>query len=239
MNVINNILGYKNLKIIQNPKMFCFSLDSVLLPNFITLNKSISKILDIGCGNASIPLILSTKTKATIVGVEIQKEVFDLAVMSVKISEKDDQILLLNGDINDIYKSFEINSFDVIVCNPPFYKVNKESIKNNIEYKIIARHELKLNLEQIMYICKRLLKNNGVVGVVHRPERLVEIIELMKKNNITPKKIQFVHSKIKKEAKILLIEGKKNGKEGIKVLPPIFFHNLDGKYTKQIKKFFE
>ncbi len=239
MKVINYLLGYKNLKIVQDNDMFNFSLDSVLLPNFVTLNKNITKILDIGCGNAPIPLILSTKTKANIVGVEIQKKVYEMAVESVNINNLSDQIKIINMDINKFYKIEETDKYDVITCNPPFFKYTEDSNINESEYKTIARHEIKLNLQELFKIAKKLLKNNGVIGIVHRPERLLEILEEMRKNNIQPKKIQFVYPRENQNANIVLVEGSKNGNPGIKILPPLFTHNVDGSYTKKIKEYFE
>ena len=239
MEVINYLLGYKNLKIYQDTEMFNFSLDSVLLPNFVTLNKNISKILDIGCGNAVIPIILSTKTSARITGVEIQKEVADLALKSVEYNNLSNQIQIVNDDIKEYYKSLETEIFDVITCNPPYFKVNETSNFNLNDFKTIARHEVKLNIDEIMKISKKLLKNNGNIAIVHRPERLIEIIEAMKKNGIEPKKIQYVYPKINKEANILLIEGVKNGKPGVKILEPLYSHEENGNYTEQIKKYFE
>ena len=239
MKVTNYLLGYKNLKIIQDNDMFNFSLDSVLLPNFVTINKKIDKVLDIGCGNAPIPLILSTKTNAKIIGVEIQKEVYDLALESIKLNNKNNQITIINNDINNYYKEVETDSFDVITCNPPFFKYRKTSNINKNDYKTIARHEVKLNLNQLFNIAKKLLKNNGVIAIVHRPERFVEVVEEMKKNNIQPKRVQFVYPKQNKEANIMLIEGSKNGNPGLKVLPPLYTHLENGEYTESIKKYFE
>ena len=239
MEVTNYLLGYKDKYIVQNTQMFNFSLDSVLLPNFVTINKNVSKILDIGCGNAPIPLILSTKTKAKIIGVEIQKEVFDLAQKSVNINKLNNQIEIINADINEMYDQFETESFDIITCNPPFFKVSKDSNLNKNDYKTIARHEVKLNLDDIFKIAKKLLKNNGYIAIVHRPDRLVDIITTMRKYNIEPKKIQFIYPKTNMEANILLVEGTKNGKEGLKILPPIYTHLDNGEYTEQIKKYFE
>ena len=239
MEVTNYLLGYKDKYIVQNTQMFNFSLDSVLLPNFVTLNKNIKNILDIGCGNAPIPLILSTKTKALITGVEIQKEVYNLACKSVKINNLENQINIINADINELYNQFETESFDVITCNPPFFKVSEKSNLNKSDYKTIARHEVKLNLDDIFKLSKKLLKNNGYVAIVHRPERLLDILESMKKYNIEPKKIQFIYPKTNMEANILLVEGKKNGNKGLKILPPIYTHLESGEYTEQIKKYFE
>ena len=239
MKTINYLLGYKNMYIMQDNEMFHFSLDSVLLPNFITINKNIKNILDIGCGNAPIPLILSTKTDAKIVGVEVQKEVYDLASESVDYNKLNNQITIVNEDINNYYKEITPGSIDVITCNPPYFKYSDSSNINNNDYKTIARHEKMLNLEQLLSISKTLLKNNGIVGVVHRPERMIDIILEMKKNNIEPKKIQLVYPHQDEEANILLIEGRKNGKPGLKILPPLYSHNVDGSYTDEIKKYFE
>lgn len=239
MEVINYLLGYKDYYIVQNTDMFNFSLDSVLLPNFATINTNVKNILDIGCGNAPIPLILSTKTNANIIGVEIQKEVYELALKSVRINNLESRIKIINGDINEIYDSFETETFDIITCNPPFFKVSDGSNFNDSDYKTIARHEIKLNLDQIFKISKKLLKNNGNIVMVHRPERLVDIIISMKKYNIEPKRIQFVYPKKDKDANILLIEGKKNGRPGIKIEPPIYTHDENGEYSMQVKNFFE
>ncbi|HIS91267.1 MAG TPA: SAM-dependent methyltransferase, partial [Candidatus Faecisoma merdavium] len=137
------------------------------------------------------------------------------------------------------YNKFETESFDVITCNPPFFKVSEQSNLNKSDYKTIARHEVKLNLDDIFKISKKLLKNNGYVAIVHRPERLLDILESMKKYNIEPKKIQFIYPKTNMEANILLVEGKKNGNKGLKILPPIYTHLENGEYTEQIKKYFE
>ena len=239
MKVINYLLGYKDLKIIQDNDMFNFSLDSVLLPNFVTINKKINNILDIGCGNAPIPLILSTKTSAKITGVEIQKDVYDLALESIKINNKEDQITIVNKDINEYYKEIETDSFDIITCNPPFFKYKSTSNINKNDYKTIARHEIKLNLSELFNIAKKLLKNNGVIAIVHRPERFVEVVLEMKKNNIEPKRVQFVYPKKNDEANIMLIEGSKNGNPGLKILPPIYSHKESGEYTEEVKKYFE
>lgn len=239
MEVINDLLEYNNMKIIQDNETFNFSLDSVLLPNFVTINKNIKNILDIGCGNAPIPLILSTKTCAKIVGVEIQDKIADMAKRTVMLNQKNEQITIINQDINDFYRLENTEKYDIITCNPPFFKTTSNRHKNDSEYKTIARHEGSLNIEKILKISRKLLKNNGVVALVHRPERLVEILTLMHQFNIEPKKIQFVYPKKDKEAKIILIEGRKNGKSGLKILPPLYVHNEDGNYTNSVKMMFK
>ena len=239
METINYLLGYKDLKIYQNTEMFNFSLDSVLLPNFITINSKIKNILDIGTGNAPIPLILSTKTKAKIVGVEIQKEVANLAKKTIKLNKLEKQIEIINDDINKIKNDYPSDYFDIITCNPPFFKVSENAKLNKNDYKTLARHEITLNLEQICQISKKLLKNGGILGIVHRPDRLTDTLHILRKYNLEPKKMRFIHPKKNSEANIVLIEGKKNGKPGLKVLNPIISHEKDGNYTKEIKKYFE
>ena len=239
MNNLNYLLGYENLRIYQNDEMFRFSIDSVLLPNFVTLRKNTKKILDIGTGNAVIPLILTNLTNATIDGVEIQKEVYNLGVDSVKYNSLEDKIYLYNMDINEFYKHLQSDCYDTITCNPPFFKVNDQSIMNLSDYKKIARHEITLNLDDVFRIAKKLLKNNGNIAIVHRTERLVDIIETMKKYNIEPKKIQYVYSNLNSASNILLIEGVKNGKPGVKVLNPLYIYDKNGHYTTQILNYFK
>ena len=239
MEVVNRLLNYKDLKIVQNTKWFNFSLDSVLLCNFVTLNKNTKTIIDFCTGNAPIPLILSQKTSANIIGVELQKEIYELADKSVKINNLNDRIELLNMNVKDLVKKYETDTFDLITCNPPYFKALENSKFNDNDIKTAARHEIEINLDDIFSIAKKLLKNNGNISLVHRPERLIEIIEKMKENNIEPKKIQFVYPKYDTPSNIVLIEGTKNGNPGLKILPPLYVHDEDGKYLEEIQEMFQ
>lgn len=239
MKVINDLLDYKNMKIVQNEEYFNFSLDSVLLPNFVTLNTRINRILDLGTGNAPIPLILSTRTNVPIYGVEIQKEIYEMAVESVEMNGLSEQITIINDDMKNLDKYFDINSFDVIVSNPPYFKLTEESNINESIQKTIARHEKTITLKELVEIAKKYLNNNGTFAIVHRTDRLIEIIEEFKKNNIEPKKIQLIYPKEGVESNMVLVEGRKNGKPGLKFLPPIIAHNADGSYTDIIKSMFK
>ena len=131
------------------------------------------------------------------------------------------------------------NFFDIITCNPPYFEVKETSRFNKNDYKTIARHEVTLNLNDILKIARKLLKNGGTIGLVHRPERLIDILTTMRENNIEPKKIRLIYPGKNKEANILLVEGKKNGKKGLKILPPLYSHNPDGSYTDEIQKYFK
>ena len=239
MEIVNRLLNYKDLKIVQNTDWFAFSLDSVLLANFVTINKNIKNIIDLCTGNAPIPIILSTKTNADITCVELQKEIYDLAKKSIDINNLNNRINLLNMDVNDLTNKYETDTFDIITCNPPYFKVNEKSNLNDNKVKTIARHEIYLELDDIFLISKKLLKNNGIISIVHRPDRLIEIIESMKKNNIEPKKIRFVYPKKNSECNILLIEGAKNGNPGLKILPPLYVHGENGNYLEEIEKMFQ
>lgn len=239
MEVKHRLLNFSNKIIYQNDEWFLFSLDSLLLANFVDLRKSDKNILDLCTGNAPIPMFLSMKTSAHIIGVEIQKEIYDLGKKSIKENKMDNQIKLINIDIKDLIKRFEMDSFDVITCNPPYFKVFNNKMLNENENKMIARHEIKCNLEDILSISKKLLKTGGTFSMVHTPDRLIEIILLMKKYNIEPKKIQFVYPNENKNANILLIEGIKNGKLGLKILKPLYVHNADNSYKEEIKKMFQ
>lgn len=238
MDVINDLLSFNNLKIIQNTNMLSFSLDSVLLVNFVSLSNKNKNILDIGCGNAPIPLMLSTVSNALITGVEIQEDVYKLALRSVDLNNLNSKIKLLNIDVMEFKKLYKQESFDVIVSNPPFFKIYDSSLLNNSDYKTIARHELFLTLDNLFYISNYLLKTGGNIAIVHRSDRLMDIIRAMISNNIEPKRLRFVYPKVGSESNIVLIEGIKGGKCGLKVLNPLYIHNDDGDYLPEIKKIF-
>jgi len=238
MKVINDLIGYKNMKVVQNPEWFSFSLDSVLLPRFVTINKDTKNILDIGTGNAPIPLILSTRTKAKIYGIEIQKDIYNLAVETINLNKLNNQIEIINDDVKNIGQHFKSGFFDVIVSNPPYFKIGEKTRKNDDIHKTIARHELKLNSEDIISIASNYLKNNGVLAMVHRSDRTIELLELFRKYKIEPKKIQLIYPKKNSEANIVLIEGRKGGNPGLKILSPIIAHNNDGSYSEEILQYF-
>ena len=235
--VINDLVYFNNLKIVQNKNYFNFSLDSILLPNFVEITPNTKKILDLCTGNAPIPLVLSKRTNAKIIGVEIQKEIYDLAIESIKIN-KLNNIEIINKDAKEIINDFETDTFDLITCNPPYFKYDEKSIINDVDIKSVARHEINISLNDIIKISKKLLKNGGSLSIVHRTERLIEIIELMKKNNIEPKRIRFIYPKKNKESNLVLIDGRKNGKNGLKLLSPLIIHNEDGSYTDEVLKMF-
>ena len=208
-----------------------------MIPRFSVLKNNM-KIIDFCTGNAPIPIILSTLTDSNIIGVELQKEIYNLAVQSVKINNLEDRITLLNMNVLDIFNVYETDSFDLITCNPPYFRVNEFSNLNNNMIKSIARHEIEIKLEDICRISKKLLKNNGSLVLVHRTDRLSEIINMLLKYNLQPKRIRFLYPKEQENSNLVLIDARKNGNIGLKVLPPLICHNMDGSYTKEVLDMF-
>lgn len=234
--VINYLLAYKNMKIIQRKDMFNFSLDTVLLSHFCTINKDLDVIIDFGTNNAAIPLLLSRRTSKKIIGVEIQKEAVDLAKKNIKLNNLENQIEIIHDNIKNFVKDHK--KVKLVVCNPPFFKVDEKSNLNENEYLKIARHEIKINLEQIIQSASKILDNKGRFAMVHRPDRMIEIINYMQKYDIEPKKIRFVYPKKGKESHIFLIEGMYKGNKGLKIEAPLYAHENDGSYSSEVRKMF-
>ena len=238
--VINDILGYDGLKVIQDSEKFNFSLDSTLLANFVKPSPKKEEILDIGCGNGFIPIFLSLKTKNHITGIEIQEKLYDLAKRSVELNHLENQITIVNADVRCYHKIIGVSKFDTIISNPPYFKVEDASKLNKNDYLTYARHELSLTLDELISSVKKLLKDNGKFYLVHRAERLTDIMLKFRENNLEIKKMQFVFPKATTtEAMLVLIEAIKTTKQGgLKILKPLYVHNQNGEYKKSILKIF-
>ena len=234
--VINYLLAHKNMKIIQRRDMFNFSLDTVLLANFCTINKDLSTIVDFGTNNAAIPLLLSRRTDKKIIGVEIQEEAVEIANKNVVLNELTEQIEIVHNDIKEYVK--DAKKVKLVVCNPPFFKVGEKSNLNENKYLQIARHEIMIDLEEIVRSAAMILDNKGRFAMVHRPDRMIEIINMMQKYDIEPKRIRFVYPKVGKESHIFLIEGMYKGNKGIKIEAPLYAHEDDGSYSKEVRMMF-
>ena len=217
--MINDLLNY-DLKIYQCDDYFKFSIDSVLLAEFVEINYKDKNILDLCSGNAPIPMILSTKFKKNIVGVEIQKEIYELGAKSIKLNNIKN-IEFINNDVNELIGLFNYK-FDIITCNPPYFKCDDKSIINKNKVKSIARHELLIDLEGIIKISSNLLRDSGKLYLVHRVERFTDILYLLKKYNYGVKRVQFVYDNYEANSCFLLIEAKYKCKDDLKVLKPLF-----------------
>ena len=238
MKVKNRLLNFNDMIIYQDNDYFLFSLDSVLLANFVTIRFTDKKIIDFCSSNAPIPMLMSFRTKAKIFGVEIQKYIYDMGVESIIENKLNDQICLINDDVKNIDNIFEPESFDVVTCNPPYFKFQSDSIINDNKGKAIARHEVFVKLDDIIKKASFLLKNGGTIAIVHRTDRLIDIINIMQKYGIEPKKIRMVYPKIDKNANIVLIQGVKNGNSGLKVEKALIVHDEQGNYVSEIRKMF-
>lgn len=227
-------LEYNGLKIIQNKKGFCFGIDSVLLSDFAKDIKKDANVLDLGTGTGIISILLCAKTNIKhITGVEIQKDVYNMAKKSIKLNNLENRFEIINEDIKKINKVFMPNSFDAIVTNPP-YKKNNTGLKSKDETQLISRHEIMCNLEDIVKVSSNLLNSNCSLYMVHRPDRIIDIIEFLRKYKLEPKKIRFVYPKIGKEPNLILIKATKGAKEFVKIEKPLIIYNNDGTYTDEI-----
>ena len=194
--------------------------------------------MDLGTGTGILGILLCGKTELkNITGVEIQKDVFDMAKRSIKLNNLENKFSVINEDIKELDKKLELQSYDAIVTNPP-YKKNSTGLKNDNEYKIISRHEVKCNLEDIIRVSSKLLKNNGKLFMVHRPERIKDIIINLNKYKMQIKEIRFVHPNINKKPNMVLIKAVKGGGDFLNVQEPLFVYNLDGTYTDEILKIY-
>jgi len=231
-------LEYKGLKIIQNKEGFCFGIDSILLSDFAKEIKNNSIVLDLGTGTGILSILLSEKTKLKkIYGIEIQEEVADMAKRSVVMNNLEEKVEIINENIKNLENIFEKNTFDAIVTNPPYKNINTGEINKN-EKKLISRHEISADLADFIKISFNMLKDKGSLYMVHRPERLADIIYELRKNRIEPKNIRFVHSNINKEPKLVLIKAVKNANKFLKVEKPLYVYNNDGTYTNEILKIY-
>ena len=226
----------ESLRIIQSPSVFSFSLDAVLLAKFVNVPHHKGTIVDLCSGNGVIPLFLSARTNAKIIGVELQERLFDMAERSITYNNLQHQITMLHDDVKQVTPKIGIEQCDVVTCNPPYFLAHEKSEKNTNEHYTIARHEIHLTLEEAVYAASRLLKQGGKAAFVHRPGRFVDIIAAMRKHNIEPKRVQFIYPKEGKEANILLIEGIKYGKPDLKILPPLYVYTKEGEYTKEVSE---
>ena len=231
-------LEFKNLKIIQNKNGFCFGIDSVLLSDFAKEIKKESKIADLGTGTGILGILLCGKTQNTkILGVEIQKEVAEIAQKSVKLNNLQDRFQVICEDIKNLREKYKAWCFDAIVTNPPYKKQGTGKINEN-DSKLISRHEVMANLEDFISTAAYLLKDKGSIYMVHRPERLADILVTLRKYKIEPKILKLVYPNQEKEPNLVLIKAVKNARPFLKVEKPLFIYTKDGDYTEEILKIY-
>ncbi|MER2261661.1 MAG: tRNA1(Val) (adenine(37)-N6)-methyltransferase [Psychrobacillus sp.] len=226
----------EDLRIIQSPSVFSFSLDAVLLARFTYVPFKRGKIVDLCTGNGAIPLFLSARSQAEIVGIELQERLADMAKRSIEYNKLTEQICIRKDNVIGIASKIGSEKYDVVTCNPPYFPAHVASDKNLKEHLAIARHEIHLTLDQAVQSASELLKQGGKAAFVHRPGRLLDIVTSMRANRLEPKRIRFVYPKKGKEANTLLIEAIKDGKPDLKILPPLYVYGEDGQYTDEVKE---
>lgn len=220
------------LHIIQSKEVFSFSMDAVLLARFCKVPVK-GRILDLCSGNGVIPLLLSTRTKASITGVELQEKLWDMAQRSVEWNGLQDQIEMVCADAREYGQTAGYGTFDLVTMNPPYMPpVTGEANKN--PYVAAARHELNGGLDELIAACARHLKSGGKASIVHRPGRLADMFESMRRVRLEPKRLRFVHPRMGEEANMVLVEAIRDGKPDIRLLPPLIVYGEDGQYTKEL-----
>ena len=226
-------LGINGYQIIQKEQGFCFGMDAVLLSDFAQV-KNGGRVLDLGTGTGILPILMEAKTKAVhLTGLEIQPEMAEMAARSVKLNHLEDKIEIVEGDIKEASAIFSHDSFDTITSNPP-YMIGQHGLKNPSETKAIARHEILCTLEDVIQKAAILLKPGGNFYMVHRPFRLAEIISVMVRYKLEPKRMRLVYPYVDKEPNMVLIEGCRGGKSRMTVEKPLIVYKEPGKYTDEI-----
>ena len=225
------------LKIIQKKEGFKFGTDAVLLSDFAKDIKS-ENTLDLCTGSGIVPLLLSAKTNtSSFCGIEIQPNIADMAKRSVELNNLQDKIKITCGNLMESVSIYGKRRFDLITCNPPYMRKGS-AVLNEDDCKIISRHEVKCTLEDIIRVSSSLISLLGHLVMVHRPSRLCDMIYLMRKYNIEPKKIRFVQKKSADAPILVLCDGLYNGKSDVKILPPLILYNDDGSETEEMKRIY-
>lgn len=230
-------LQLKGLRLIQKKEGFRFGVDAVLLANFAKVKRGM-RVIDLCTGTGIVPFIIAGKTEAaSITGIEIQEEFVEMANRSVKINDLVHRVSFINGDLKDEKNIKTIEKANIITVNPP-YKLANSGILNPTDKMAVARHEVCCTLEDVIVASRRLLKDNGRLYMVHRPERLADILCLMRKHKIEPKTIRMVHPNTKKAPNIVLVEGQRDGGAFLKWEPPLYVYNDEGGYSEEIDRIY-
>lgn len=226
----------EDLRIIQNDAVFSFSTDALLLGYFTEVRKR-DRILDMCSGNGVIPLLLSDKGMNTITGVEIQPQLVDMAKRSIQYNHLEERITMVEMDINALIQAYAPAQFDLITCNPPYFKANQTN-QHQLEAHKIARHEIYCTLDDCLRVSNHLLKEGGRIVMVHRAERMLDLFESMRRYRIEPKRLHMIYSKPGKAAQTIVVEGRKGGRQGLDIAPPFYIYDEQGDYTPEMKEIY-
>ncbi|SJZ55738.1 tRNA1(Val) (adenine(37)-N6)-methyltransferase [Mycoplasmopsis verecunda] len=248
-NLVKNSLGFdSNLYVYQDKSMFNYSVDTILLGNFIYLNKKITNALEIGANNGALSIFVASRNpKLHIDAVEIQTKAAQLAERNIALNNMQNQISIINQDFNDYWKYMSKTAqkkYQIIFCNPPFYPYDKSKVKKNIsQEKLIATHEIHLNLEQLIKGCSKIIEQKGFLTLVLPVERLVDTFEYLRKYKFEPKRIQFILPRVNDKPKFALIEARYQSGWGVHFLPNLYLHDSNDKdnhsYLPEIKELYK
>lgn len=223
----------KGYKIIQNPEVFCFGIDAVLLADFAKVKRN-DLVLDIGTGTGIIPILMFARYENKgYIGIDVQRDMVNMANRSINLNRIEDSIKILHLNVKDLSNIYPENSFDVITSNPPYMK-GRAGLVNENKSKMIARHEITCTLEDIIQNASYVLKDKGKIYMIHRPHRLVDIIYLMRKYRMEPKRMRMVHPSEGKAPTMVLIEGVKYANAELIVEAPLYVYNNEGGYSDEI-----
>ena len=227
----------RDLHIIQSPSVFSFSMDAVLLARFAGMPPR-GRVLDLCTGNGVIPLLLSTRTEAQIDGVEIQPKLADMARRSVALNKLGERIRIIEADLLEWSRSGEVSGmYDAVTVNPPYLPRGTGDEKEN-PHLAMARHEIGCTLDEVTAACARAVRRGGRVSMVHRPARLADILEAMRRHGLEPKRMRFIHPRQGTEANMVLVEALKDGKPALRLLPPLIVYEPSGDYTAELADIF-
>ena len=230
-------LQLNGLQLIQKEQGFRFGVDAVLLSHFANVKKK-HRVIDLCTGTGIVSFLVYGKYKPQeVIGLEIQDDMVEMANRSSKLNDTSDIVKFVQGDLKDKALLDSLGRFDVVTVNPP-YKLNNAGILNPNDKLAIARHEIMCNLEDVIVSARRLLKDNGRMFIVHRPERLADIFGLMRKYNIEPKRVKMIHPNAKKAPNIVLVEGQRDGGAFLKWDEPLYVYDENGNYSKEIDKIY-
>jgi tRNA1Val (adenine37-N6)-methyltransferase len=225
------------LRVFQNKQGYRFSLDSLMLAHFVSV-KPRTRVIDLGCGNGIILLILAKCfPKVHFVGLEIQDKLASLARKNSQHNDLEDRVEIVSGDARHIKNIFQQHSFETVIFNPPYRKLNSGRI-NPLQEKAIARHEIIGSLKEFLNASKYLLKPTGRVFTIYPAKRFVELVHLFRNSNIEPKRMKLVYSDNYSDAEFTLVEGKQGGREELKIEPPLFIYDQNRKYTAEMSGIF-
>jgi tRNA1Val (adenine37-N6)-methyltransferase len=229
-------LQAQRIQIIQNPDMFAFSLDAVLLAHFAGVSKKGHGLtVDLGAGTGAIGLLYARKVLGQVRLIEIQQDLARMAERSVQLNQLADRVKVIHTDMQQVFEHLAPNSAETVLTNPPYFPLGEINRQNDDEHYRIARHEITVDLAGVVKVGAKLLKSGGKFYMVHRPERLMEIMTVLAQRKLMVKRVQFVYGKPGREANMVLIEAIKAGKPGgVRILPALIAYQTDNTYTPEV-----